>query len=168
MTTSQTAPAGPQGAVPDLTGLMVHAARMLNTRISAALDEIGTGFRMHCVLAHALEEERTQIQIAELSDMDKTTMVATVDALERAGLAERRPAPWDRRARIVAVTEKGAELAGRGAAIVDRVHQELLDALPADEARAFASALVRLNEGYLAHPAESSRPVRRARAVRRD
>ena len=65
--------------------------------MSAALAEAGLTARMHCVLVHALEEERTQIQLAELGDMDKTTMVVTVDALEKAGLAQRRPSRTDRR-----------------------------------------------------------------------
>jgi len=49
-----------------------------------------------------MEAERTQIQIAELAYLDKTTMVVTVDALEKAGLAQRRQSSTDRRARIVA------------------------------------------------------------------
>ncbi|MEK8105286.1 MarR family winged helix-turn-helix transcriptional regulator [Micromonospora sp. M12] len=47
--------------------------------------------------------------------MDKTTMVVTLDQLERAGLAERRPVPTDRRARLVAVTPAGRRFSsGRG------------------------------------------------------
>ena len=46
---------------------------------------------MHCVLYHALAGEFTQIQLAEQCALDKTTMVVTMDALESAGLAERRP-----------------------------------------------------------------------------
>ena len=63
---------------------------------------------MHCVLYHALGGEFTQIQLAEQCALDKTTMVVTMDALEKAGLAERRPSPTDRRARIIAVTDAGA------------------------------------------------------------
>ena len=64
---------------------------------------------MHCVLYHALDGEFTQIQLAEQCALDKTTMVVTMDALEQAGLAERRPSPTDRRARIIAVTDAGRE-----------------------------------------------------------
>ncbi|MDM4777980.1 MULTISPECIES: MarR family winged helix-turn-helix transcriptional regulator [unclassified Micromonospora] len=109
-------------STPDLSYLLDHTSHVLRTRVAAALAEIGRTARMHCVLAHALPEERTQIQLAEMGDMDKTTMVVTVDALERAGLAERRPSRTDRRARIIAVTEEGARVAGRSQEIVDRVH----------------------------------------------
>jgi MarR family transcriptional regulator, transcriptional regulator for hemolysin len=148
---------------PDLSYLLDHTSHVLRTRMAAALAEIGLTARMHCVLVHALEEERTQIQLAEIGDMDKTTMVVTVDALEQAGLAERRPSTKDRRARIVAVTEEGARMATRSQKIVDRVHREVLGALSSDEREVFLTALNRLASGELARPAEQPQPVRRAR-----
>ncbi|HEX2315003.1 MAG TPA: MarR family transcriptional regulator [Thermomonospora sp.] len=147
----------------DLSYLLDHTGHVLRTRMAAALAEIGLTARMHCVLVHALGEERTQIQLAELGDMDKTTMVVTVDALEKAGLAERRPSSRDRRARIVAVTDKGAEVARRSQAIVDRVHREALEALPDDEREVFVRAMNRLVTGHLSTPVEAPAPVRRAR-----
>lgn len=83
----------PASTQTDLSFLLDHTGHVLRTRMTAALAEIGLTPRMHCVLVHALEEERTQIQLAEIGDMDKTTMVVTVDALEKAGLAERRRRP---------------------------------------------------------------------------
>ena len=83
----------PPRTVPDLTGYLTHAGHVLETQLSAALAEVGLTVRMQCVLRHALEEERTQIQLAELAYMDKTTMVVTVDALEKAGYAEREARP---------------------------------------------------------------------------
>ena len=115
--------------------------------MAAALAEVGMTARMHCVLVKALEEERTQIQIAELGDMDKTTMVVTVDALEKAGLAERRPSATDRRARIIAVTGAGAEMAERSQAIVDRVHTEAVASLPEALRPALLEALTLLAAG---------------------
>ena len=153
----------PTRTEPDLSFLLDHTSHVLRTRMSAALAEIGLTARMHCVLVHALEQERTQIQLAEIGDMDKTTMVVTVDALEKAGLAERRPSGKDRRARIIAVTEEGARVAARSQEIVDGVHEEALATLPADERKVFLRAMNRLVTGHLACPAENPRPVRRAR-----
>ncbi|MEU4422848.1 MarR family winged helix-turn-helix transcriptional regulator [Actinoplanes sp. NPDC024001] len=146
----------------DLSFLLDHTSHVLRTRMAAALAEIGLTARMHCVLVHALEAERTQIQLAELGDMDKTTMVVTVDALEKAGFAERRPSSTDRRARIIAVTPAGAEIAARSQGIVDGVHRDALSALPEDEREILVRALNRLVTGHLATPAESA-PARRAR-----
>ncbi|MGA4802330.1 MarR family winged helix-turn-helix transcriptional regulator [Streptomyces lavendulocolor] len=153
----------PARTEPDLSFLLDHTSHVLRTRMSAALAEIGLTARMHCVLVHALEEERTQIQLAEIGDMDKTTMVVTVDALEKAGLAERRPSSTDRRARIIAVTEEGARVARRSQEIVDRVHQEALGSLSAGDREVFLRALGQLVEGHLATPVEGPRPARRAR-----
>jgi MarR family transcriptional regulator for hemolysin len=147
----------------DLSFLLDHTSHVLRSRIAAALGEIGLTARMHCVLVHALERERTQIQLAELGDMDKTTMVVTVDALEKAGYAERRPSATDRRARIIAVTATGQEIARRSQAIVDGVHRDALQSVPQDEREVLVRVLNRLATGHLATPAESAQPVRRAR-----
>ncbi|TYK43789.1 MarR family winged helix-turn-helix transcriptional regulator [Actinomadura decatromicini] len=147
----------------DLSFLLDHTGHVLRSRMTAALAEIGLTPRMHCVLVHALEEERTQIQLAEIGDMDKTTMVVTVDALEKAGLAERRPSSRDRRARIIAVTEEGARVAARSQRIVDGVHEAALGSLPPADRTALVKALNALVSGHLATPSETATPARRAR-----
>src|SRR3954468_9996905 len=147
----------------DLSFLLDHTSHVLRSQMTAALAEIGLTPRMHCVLVHALEEERTQIQIAELGDMDKTTMVVTVDALEQAGLAERRPSATDRRARIIAVTDAGAAMAKRSQEIVDRVHAEAIGSLPEALRPALLEALTLLAGGHLAEPVDSPAAARRAR-----
>jgi DNA-binding MarR family transcriptional regulator len=147
----------PERSERDLTGLLNSAGHALSNRLAAALAEVDLTPRMQCVLVHALEQERTQIQLAALADLDKTTMVSTVDELERRGLAERRPSATDRRARIIAVTEKGRQAAGEGQQIVDYVHKEALDALSGVDRAAFVVALSLLSDS-----AEHG-PVRRAR-----
>jgi MarR family transcriptional regulator, transcriptional regulator for hemolysin len=153
----------PHRAEPDLSYLLDRAGHLLRTRMAAALAEIGLTARMHCVLVHALEAERTQIQLAELGDIDKTSMVVTVDALEKAGLAQRRPSSTDRRARIIAVTGEGAKVARRSQDIVDRVHREALGLLPERDRTVLVRAMTRmLTDGFGAAPADRP-PVRRAR-----
>ncbi|MFG1805364.1 MarR family winged helix-turn-helix transcriptional regulator [Streptomyces sp. NPDC049040] len=176
MSPASPAPAPAAAPVPDAVGefdvsfLLQHTAHVLATQMTAALAEIGMSPRAHCVLAHATQCERTQAQLAELSDLDKTTMVVTVDQLERAGLAERVPSASDRRARIIKVTPAGAEVVAAGQEIVDRVHRGVLDALPESERAVFVSALNRLAGGHLAVPADSpegTQAVRRPRQSRR-
>ncbi|GGW65428.1 MarR family winged helix-turn-helix transcriptional regulator [Streptomyces caelestis] len=156
----------PARTEPDLSFLLDHTSHVLRSKMSAALAEIGLTARMHCVLVHALEEERTQIQLAEIGDMDKTTMVVTVDALEEAGLAERRPSSTDRRARIIAVTDEGARVAEQSQKIVDRVHRDALTTLPDGDREALLRALRCLVGGALANPVEAPRTARRARQSR--
>jgi DNA-binding MarR family transcriptional regulator len=133
--------AAPERTERDITGLLNTAGHVLSNRLGAALADVELTPRMQCVLVHALEEERTQIQLAALADLDKTTMVSTVDELEKRGLAERRPSAGDRRARIIAVTEKGRAAAAEGQRIVDRVHAEALDGLGPQARAAFVEAL---------------------------
>ncbi|MFF0748266.1 MarR family winged helix-turn-helix transcriptional regulator [Streptomyces sp. NPDC004267] len=153
----------PTRTEPDLSYLLDHSSHVLRSQMAARLGEIGLTARMHCVLVHALEEERTQAQLAEIGDMDKTTMVVTVDALEKAGLAERRASSADRRARIIAVTEEGAKVAAQSQRIVDEVHQAALGALPEEEREVLVRALNRLVTGHLETAVEGPRTARRAR-----
>jgi MarR family transcriptional regulator, transcriptional regulator for hemolysin len=150
--------------IPDLSFLLNHVSYVLRTRMDAAFAEIGLTPRGYCVLGKAMAGDYTQIELAKLSDLDKTTMVITLDELERLGYAERRPSPTDRRARIVAVTPAGAAAVDDGTAIADRVHREVLDALAPDQREVFKSALAALTEGLLAEPVDSERQVRRPRA----
>jgi DNA-binding MarR family transcriptional regulator len=148
----------------DLSFLLNHASHVLATRMTSAFAEIGITPREYCTLAHAMDGQYTQIELAKLADMDKTTMLNTMDYLEREGYAERTPSPADRRARIITVTPAGADLVAAGHEIADRVHREVLDALPADQRLVFTGALTSLVGGLLAEPVPSGRPVRRARA----
>jgi MarR family transcriptional regulator for hemolysin len=150
--------------VVDVSFLLAHASHVLATRMAAAFAEIGITPREYCVLAHAMGGQYTQIELATIADLDKTTMLNSMDYLERAGYAERTPSPSDRRARIIAVTPDGARLVAAGHQIADRVHGEVLDALPTDQRDVLTSALGALVTGVLAEPVTSERPVRRPRA----
>jgi MarR family transcriptional regulator, transcriptional regulator for hemolysin len=153
----------PTRVVPDLSFLLAHTSHVLTTRMTAALAEIGLTPRSFCVLMHAAPGEQTQIELAGLVDLDKTTMVVTVDELEAAGYALRVPSPADRRARLVTLTDAGREIVAAGRKIVDRVHGEVLESLPSARRSVFLDSLASLADGILATPVECERPVRRVR-----
>jgi len=150
---------------PDLGFLFNHAGHVVDTELTAKLAELGTTPREICVLGKALGAELTQSRLGELAGLDKTTMVVTMDELERAGLAERRPSSTDRRARIIAVTEAGERIVDDANAIVAGIYDEVLAELPAGQRDAFVAGLAQLAGGRLSTPAKCERPVRR-RAVR--
>jgi MarR family transcriptional regulator for hemolysin len=147
----------------DLLFHLNQASFALGNELAARLAGVGISPRQYCVLSSAQEEELTQIRLAERSMLDKTTMVVTLDELERAGLAERRPSPADRRARIVAVTDKGAEAVKAAERIVEELQQELLESLPEEQRTAFIAALAALVGGPLASPSHVERTLRRRR-----
>jgi MarR family transcriptional regulator, transcriptional regulator for hemolysin len=149
----------------DLMFLLSQASHALETEMTAALHALGISPRAHCVLTHALRGELTQSQVADTCALDKTTMVVTMDELEKAGLAERRLSGTDRRARIIAVTKDGERIVAEANAIVARIYAEVLAALPAGQRDAFVAGLAQLVGGRLSTPAKCERPVRR-RAVR--
>ena len=145
----------------DLCWLLSRASHNLMTELTAALEDLGVSPRAHAVLVTAMTGDLTQSDIARMVGLDKTTMVVTVDELEAAGLAERRPSSTDRRARVIAVTEAGHRKVDQADKVLDRVREDVLSVLEPDQRRVFLDALCRLACGRLAEPVVCAHPVRR-------
>jgi MarR family transcriptional regulator, transcriptional regulator for hemolysin len=128
----------------NLGWLLDRAENVLASELALALEPLGLSSRRYCVLATALGQDRTQIELANLIGLDKTTMVATVDALEEAGLAERRPSSQDRRVRVIAVTKAGGKKVAEARKLIEQVQADVLARLPAREREALLSGLSRL------------------------
>jgi DNA-binding MarR family transcriptional regulator len=147
----------------DLMFLVNQAGYALTAEMTTALAEVKISPREFCVLSHGLKGELTQIQLAELSALDKTTMVVTLDRLEQAGLAERRLSETDRRARIVVVTPAGRRAVGKAQTIVAGMYSTILAPLPARDREVFLRSLIALVAGPLSQPSHVERPARRRR-----
>src|ERR1700683_4199487 len=85
----------PECLMGNLNWLLTQAHYALASELAAAFEPLGISPRDHAVLGAAMTEAHTQKQLAELVGLDKTTMVATLDELEAAGLARRGPAAAD-------------------------------------------------------------------------
>jgi DNA-binding MarR family transcriptional regulator len=122
----------------ELPAFLVQAVHRRGRRIyNAALKPLGLEARHVGVLGLlAASGPLIQRQIAEALDIDKSSVVTIVDDLERAGLAERRAAPRDRRAYAVRITERDAELFGwlppEELAAFTATLRKLLARMPAD------------------------------------
>jgi DNA-binding MarR family transcriptional regulator len=145
----------------NLCWLLSRASHVLTTELTAALHVLGLAPRGHMVLLTAETGAWSQTEIAKMVGLDKTTMVVTMDELEGAGLAERRPSPTDRRARVIVVTKAGTRLLRKADAIFDRIRGDVLSTLPGDQAEVLVDALRALVEGRLSEPAATPQPVRR-------
>ncbi|OLF13254.1 MarR family winged helix-turn-helix transcriptional regulator [Actinophytocola xanthii] len=145
----------------DLAFLLGHASHVLTTELTARLADLGITPRGYCVLAKATPGDRTQIKLADLCGMDKTTMVVTLDELEKSSLVERKLSPTDRRARIIVLTDEGRRVVRQAEEIVAGVYADVLAVLPDDERSAFVSGLIRLVSGRLATPVQCQRAPRR-------
>ena len=137
----------PQPLAANLGWLLGQASHALKTELTAALEDLGVSPRGHHVLATARQGSYTQTELAQTVGLDKTTMVVTLDELERLGLAERRPSASDRRARIVAVTPAGEAKVREAEAIAARIQADVLAALPGRERQALLDGLARIAAG---------------------
>ena len=145
----------------NLAWLLYKAHWALASELTAGLAPLGVSARGYHVLRAALSGAHTQTELAEMVGLDKTTMVVTVDALEAAGLAERRPSSHDRRARVVAVTKVGESKVREAEVILERVRDDVLEALDPAERKPFLNALRQLAGGRLADPVPCAHSVRR-------
>lgn len=99
-----------------------------NARLGARLAAIGASFAQWRVLL-ALSQAERRLTIAALSEatmVAHSTLSRQLDALERAGMVTRLPAPSDRRAVEVAITPSGRQ---RYAAMRDLAMAETMDGL---------------------------------------
>jgi MarR family transcriptional regulator for hemolysin len=151
----------PQPLTANLCWLLSHASHSMTTELTAALECLGISPRAHAVLTAAMTGDHTQTELARMVGLDKTTMVVTLDELEAAGLAQRRPSSKDRRARVVAVTEAGERKVLEAEEIARRIHADVLGTLPTRDREIFLGALTRLVTGRLSEPVACSQPVRR-------
>jgi DNA-binding MarR family transcriptional regulator len=145
----------------DLCWLLSRASYIMTTKLTAALEDLGVSPRAHCVLSAAMSGDHTQTELARTVGLDKTTMVVTLDELEAAGLAERRPSSTDRRARVIAVTKAGERKVQKAQEIVERIRKDVLAVLPAEDREVFLGSLSRLVTGSLSEPSPCAQPVRR-------
>jgi DNA-binding MarR family transcriptional regulator len=91
--------------------LLKHASLALTASTDAALRPLGVDskdFGALRVIAH--RESASQLQVAQTLGIDRTTMVALLDELERKRIITRHPDPADRRRNVVELTEEGQKV----------------------------------------------------------
>ncbi len=114
-------------------------------RFAARLADVGLNFRMWGALS-VLDAEGpiTQQALGRCVGIDPSSMVATIDALEAAGLVERRPHPSDRRAHALAITPAGRATLADGRRLAADAQEELLSLLSAEERGQLHQTLLKL------------------------
>jgi DNA-binding MarR family transcriptional regulator len=131
--------------------------RASHTRVAEALDTIGltpASFGLLNLLGD--REGAIQQELGAEMGIDPSTMVSLIDGLESAGLAKRRPAARDRRAREVIITSKGRRKLERGRQMAMQVEEEVLRGLTPAERRKLFDLLQRALEAAPAQPLWSS------------
>ena len=123
---------------PQNTGFLLQRAhRRLRMALNDALRPLDLAIAHVGVLGLlAARGDLSQQQLIEILEVDKSSMVYLIDELEKQGLAERRPAPSDRRAHAVHLTQAGRQRLIAAVEIVKSTEDEFLKPLtPAGRAR---------------------------------
>ena len=142
----------PECLMGNLNWLLTQAHYALAGELAAAFEPLGLTPRGHAVLGAALTGTHTQKQLADLVGLDKTTMVATLDELERAGFARRVPSESDRRAHVVQVTAEGRRKVTAATRVAKRVEADVLSSLGDEVGDDFVATLGRLGRERLGEP----------------
>jgi DNA-binding MarR family transcriptional regulator len=138
--------------------LLGRAARVANELVAGVLAPIGLHPRHYGVLMALAEGgPSSQHRLGRWLGIDRTTMVAAVDELERIGLVRRNPDPADRRAYRVELTGRGRGTLVRAAGAVAEAEAALQAALTPDEAHQLRALLARVvRRGDRDHGEESA------------
>lgn len=129
--------------------LLKHAYLRLTEESARALAPYGIDGRELAVLAvlEAAHAELSQLEAAGRLGIDRTTMVALVDALEAKGLVGRRRSHQDRRKNIVELTSSGRERLGDAERARQEMERRFLAPLSAPDAAGLVRTLRLLAAG---------------------
>ena len=92
---------------------------------------------------------RSQLEIAQNVGLDKTTLVATIDDLERRAFVFRKADPDDRRARIVEITAAGEALMEQAGDAVRATERRVLADTSPEHVEQIRASLLALLSGPL-------------------
>ncbi|MFE0172136.1 MarR family winged helix-turn-helix transcriptional regulator [Streptomyces sp. NPDC059002] len=131
------------------TGYLLYRLGLRSGQLfNSALQESGMRLRHYALLRYlATVDGAPQRKLSTALGYDPSAIVGLVDDLERLGLVERRPAPGDRRTRIVVLTDKGGAHLRDSDEMSHRITDELTAPLSAEERETLHALLLRV-----AHP----------------
>jgi DNA-binding MarR family transcriptional regulator len=134
---------------PQLSGRLAYLLKRAHLALADLHEEllapVGVNHReLAILLLLDAREPESQQQVAGRLGVDRTTMVALIDALEGKGLVARRPDAADRRRNVIALTGAGRKTLRRATRASDQAEQRLLADLDEAEATHLRSLLSRV------------------------
>ncbi len=128
---------------------MSKAGQRARDMVERALEFLGLRARHFGVLSTLdTEGPLSQQALSHHLQIDRTTMVAVADDLERLGLAERKTHPTDRRTYRLHLTRDGLSALKRARVAVREAEERLLLPLSEDERTQLHGLLMRLNAPF--------------------
>ncbi|HJU86232.1 MAG TPA: MarR family transcriptional regulator [Gemmatimonadota bacterium] len=115
---------------------LLFLGRLVGRRLEKALMERGLGItpaQARILIALHFHGPLNQQSLALHTDVDPSTLVSTLDVMEREGMAVRDKKPGDRRAHLVTLTELGESQVPRLFELWDTVEEDLTRSMSAAE-----------------------------------
>jgi DNA-binding MarR family transcriptional regulator len=149
------------GLEDDLAFLLARLGTATRLRLADAVAPLDLTLRQFLALrAIAATEGLSQAQLGERLRIDASSIVQVLDDCERAGFAERRPDPRDRRRYAVHLTEAGRTRLMEAGRAVEMVQIDLFASLEAGQQTELLNLLRNLaSSGPLASPAARPAPA---------
>ena len=124
---------------------LIAAARAHRRRAAIALAPLGLHPGQELLLSIlAKRGSATQVQLARILGVEPPTIAKMVGRLEAAGFAKRTPDPRDARAKLVRLTDQGADAAAQVGTVWAELSALTADALTPDEAHELTRLLTRV------------------------
>jgi DNA-binding MarR family transcriptional regulator len=138
-------PEPPAALMKRLSFLLKRTSALLEATIESELDRLGVTGRQFGVLTLLdADGPASQQQLARRIGVDRTTMVALIDALEEKQLVNRHRDPSNRRAYLLEVTAAGHRRLRDALAAVETAERHVLAPLTGTESATLTRALQRL------------------------
>jgi MarR family transcriptional regulator, transcriptional regulator for hemolysin len=141
-----------------LVAQLVESSRLLRNYIDHRAKRRGTTRAQWIVLFRLREQEGlSQVDLAEVLELQPISLVRLLDRLVEHGLLERRSDPKDRRANRLFLTPRGRQLVDDLDSLRDAIASDVLRDVPAQAIRTSLDTLVSIKERIKSvseHPTE--------------
>jgi DNA-binding MarR family transcriptional regulator len=142
--------------------LFKHAERLMSELNVEALAPFGIHPRdLGVLLVIDSFEPASQQQVALRMGVDRTTMVAIIDALEAKGIIARHPDAEDRRRNVIELTPAGHDILDQATTASDAAEAKLLAPLNPKESEQLRYLLAQVIAHRSAHSDQDSKATRR-------
>lgn len=115
--------------------------RLIDVHLSAN----GASMARLKLLAFLAEQPRRSTDIASFFDHAPRTVTQAIDWLEQNGLVSRSPAPGDRRAKLVQITDAGREMLEEGLPLYEGIVARTFGSLTEQELAGLSAAILHLD-----------------------
>jgi MarR family transcriptional regulator for hemolysin len=130
-----------------LIAQLVESSRLLRNYIDHRAKGRGTTRAQWIVLFRLRQQEGlSQVDLAEVLELQPISLVRLLDRLVEHGLLERRPDPRDRRANRLYLTPSGRQLVDNLDSLRDAIATDVLRDVPADALQTSLKTLVDIKE----------------------